>query len=134
MIHVTLSRHTLAALFAFALLGSTTVFAQSTVQGTVKDNVGNGMENVSVQVVISGKTLSAKTDSEGRYTISGVPAGAAAITFEADRYVTIKRQVTIPANGNISVNAAMNAEETVGARSGIWASSVGLHSAYGFGV
>lgn len=89
-------------------------FAQSTIQGVVKDNVGNGMEDVKVQVVISGTTQSGKTDSEGRFVISGIPAGDCTITFEADRYVTVTRKVAVPANGSVSVNAVMNAEETVG--------------------
>ena len=116
---MTQSRHTLSVLFAFVLLCSPLAFAQSTIQGVVKDNVGNGMESVNVQMVVSGTTRTTKTDSEGRYSIAGVPAGACTITFEADRYVTIKRQITIPANGNVSVDVAMSPEETVGVRSGI---------------
>lgn len=91
-------------------------FGQNTIQGVVKDNVGNGMENVNVRVAISGATRTVMTDSEGRYTIADVPAGAGTITFEADRYVTVQRQINVPANGKVSMDAVMNAEETVGVR------------------
>jgi len=111
-----MTRYVPAALCGLVLLSTSLAFAQSTIQGVVKDNVGNGMENVSVQVAFAGATRTATTDSDGRYAISGIPAGACTVTFEADRYVTIKRQVTAPANGSVSVDATMNAEETVGIR------------------
>lgn len=104
------------AAFCGLLWFASLAFAQSTIQGVVKDNAGNGMEDVTVQVVISGATRTAKTDSEGRFTLPAIPGGACTITFEADRYVTIKRQVTVPASGSVSVDAVMNAEETVGLR------------------
>lgn len=118
-----MTRYVPAALCGFVLVSTSLAFAQSTIQGVVKDNVGNGMENVHVQVVFSGATRTATTDSDGRYAISGIPGGACTITFEADRYVTIKRQVTAPANGSVSVNATMNAEETVGVRGTTYAAS-----------
>jgi len=102
------------ALCSFILLFSSLAFAQGTVQGVVKDNVGNGMEGVNVQVAASGETRTATTDKDGKYTIANIPAGVHTVTFEADRYVTIKRQITVPANGKVSADAAMNAEETVG--------------------
>lgn len=111
-----MTRYVPAAFCSFVLMSASLVFAQSTIQGVVKDNVGNGMENVHVQVAFSGATRTASTDSEGRYSISGIPAGACTLTFEADRYVTIKRQIKAPASGSVSVDATMNAEETVGIR------------------
>ncbi len=111
-----MTRYVPVALCGLVFLFASLALAQSTIQGVVKDNVGNGMEDVNVQVVISGATRSAKTDSEGRFTIAAVPGGVYTITFEADRYVTIKRQVTVPASGTVSVDAAMNPEETVGVR------------------
>ncbi|HTS48082.1 MAG TPA: carboxypeptidase-like regulatory domain-containing protein [Bryobacteraceae bacterium] len=111
-----MTRYVPAALCGFVLLSCSLAWAQSTIQGVVKDNVGNGMENVHVQITFSGATRTATTDSEGRYAIPGVPAGICTVTFEADRYVTIKRQVTAPANGSVSVDANMSPEETVGVR------------------
>lgn len=111
-----MTRYVRVALLGFLLLLASPAFAQSTIQGVVKDNVGNGMEDVNVQVVISGATRTAKTDNEGRFTIPAVPGGSCTITFEADRYVTIKRQVTVPASGTVSVDAVMSPEETVGVR------------------
>ena len=104
----------LPTILAGLALCASFAFGQNPIQGVVKDNVGNGMENVNVRVVISGATHAVVTDSEGRYTISGVPAGAGTITFEADRYVTVQRQISVPQNGKICVDAVMNAEETVG--------------------
>jgi len=111
-----MTRYVPGALCSFILLSTSLAFAQSTIRGVVKDNVGNGMENVHVQVAFSGSTRTATTDSEGRYAVSGIPAGVCTVTFEADRYVTTKRQVTAPANGSVSVDASMNSEETVGVR------------------
>lgn len=103
-------------LSAFLLMFCSLVFAQSTIQGVVKDNVGNGMEDVNVRVAISGSARMAKTDKDGHYAIADVPPGAYTITFEADRYVPINKQVTVPASGTVSVDTVMNPEETVGAR------------------
>ena len=111
-----MTRYVPIALCGFLLLFASLAFAQSTIQGVVKDNVGNGMEGVNVQVVVSGATRTAKTDSEGRFAIPAVPGGVCTITFEADRYVTIKRQVKVPASGTVSVDAVMNPEETVSVR------------------
>ena len=123
-----MTRYVPVALSFFVLLSTSRAFAQSTIQGVVKDNVGNGMENVHVQIAFSGKTRTATTDSQGRYAISGIPAGACTITFEADRYVTVKRQVTAPANGSVSVDASMNAEETVSVRDSTYAASTNASS------
>jgi hypothetical protein len=101
-------------ILAGLVFSASLAFGQNTIQGVVKDNVGNGMENVNVRVVISGATRTVMTDSEGRYALSGVPAGSGSITFEADRYVTVQKQINVPANGKVSVDAVMNAEETVG--------------------
>lgn len=102
------------ALCSLILLFSSLAFAQGTVQGVVKDNVGNGMEGVNVQVAVSGATRIATTDKDGLYTIANIPPGVHTVTFEADRYVSIKKQITVPANGKVSVDAVMHAEETVG--------------------
>src|SRR5579863_6269829 len=102
------AKHTPIPLCAFLLLFSSLLFAQSTIQGVVKDNVGNGMEDVTVQVAVSGTARTAKTDKDGHYAISNVPPGAYTITFEADKYAAVKKQVTVPANGTVSVDAAMN--------------------------
>ena len=102
------------AFCAFILLFSSPAFAEGTVQGVVKDNVGNGMEGVNVQIVVNGAARNATTDKDGRFTIANVPAGQYTVTFEADRYRTLKKQITVPASGKVSVDAAMSAEETVG--------------------
>jgi Carboxypeptidase regulatory-like domain len=111
-----MTRYVPVALCGFLLLFASLALAQSTIQGVVKDNVGNGMQDVSVQVALSGATRSAKTDSDGRFAIAAVPGGVCTITFEADRYVTIKRQVKVPPSGTVSVDAVMSPEETVGVR------------------
>ena len=108
------SKRRIPFVLSLVLLFSSLALAQSTIQGVVKDNVGNGMEKVSVQVAIGSATRTAMTDSDGKYTLANVPAGAYTITFEADKYKTVKRPVTVPASGNVSVNAVMVAEETVG--------------------
>ena len=100
-------------LLSSILLVASLAFAQSTVQGVVKDNVGNGMEGVNVQVTVSGSTRTVTTDKDGQFTIANIPPGVHTVTFEADRYVTITKQITVPSNGKVSVDAVMHAEETV---------------------
>ncbi|HEX6896154.1 MAG TPA: carboxypeptidase-like regulatory domain-containing protein [Bryobacteraceae bacterium] len=92
---------------------SSAAFAQSTIQGVVKDNVGNGMEGVNVQVNVAGTNRTAKTDKDGRYSFANVPQGGYIVSFEVDRYAPVKKQVKVPENGKVSVDATMNPEETV---------------------
>jgi hypothetical protein len=113
-INVTCTKYIPSVVCGVILLFSSLAFAQSTIQGVVKDNVGNGMEQVSVKVTNSAASRTAKTDSEGRYTIADLPPGVYTVSFEADKYVPVNRQVTVPANGKVLVDAAMKPEETVG--------------------
>lgn len=66
---------------AWAFLFSTiAVFAQSTVKGIVKDDLGEGI--IGANVVVKGTTIGSITDFDGNFTIEGVPQNAVlAISF-----------------------------------------------------
>ena len=111
---MTLSRYIPFVICGLVALFSSLAFAQGSIQGVVKDNVGNGMESVQVELIVKGAPHTVMTDSEGRYTIANIPKGTYAISFEIDKYKTVKRQVDVPAQGSVAVNALMVPEETVG--------------------
>ncbi|MEJ7676117.1 MAG: carboxypeptidase-like regulatory domain-containing protein [Chitinophagaceae bacterium] len=54
-------------LFVFALFLSDFLLAQSTITGTVSDNNGNHLSNVSV--TIKGKTVGTFTNNDGKFSI-----------------------------------------------------------------
>ncbi len=63
-----------------------------------------------VQVSIAGTRLLAQTDASGRYTIVGVPAGVHAIDARRIGFQPIiVRNVTVPANGSVTVDIEMRA-------------------------
>ncbi|MBE9460722.1 SusC/RagA family TonB-linked outer membrane protein [Dyadobacter subterraneus] len=76
-------RYILSLFLAFGVaLGA---FAQSTVKGKVKDDLGQGLPGVSV--VVKGTTAGSVTDIEGNYTVS-VPGGNATLVFSFIGYLT----------------------------------------------
>src|SRR6266487_5015056 len=54
-------------LFLFAILFSDFLFAQSTITGTVNDNNGKPLSNVSI--IIKGKTVGTTTNNDGTFSI-----------------------------------------------------------------
>jgi len=61
--------------------------------GVVRTSSGTAMANV----VVSAGTLSSFTASDGSYTLKGLSAGAATVTFAASNYRTIEVPVTLEA-------------------------------------
>lgn len=84
------------------LLISTQLLAQNrTVSGSVSDNNGQPLPDVSIKVV--GSSIGTTTDKNGSFTLS-VPSGAQRLEIS---YVGFTAQtVAIPASGNISVSLA----------------------------
>src|SRR5688572_15871121 len=105
------SRILLRWLFTLCLTAGT-LFAQSTgtITGRVFDQAtGRSLQGAIVQV--KGTAASAVTDTEGRFTLSGVPAGAASVDVE---YVGLD-----PATQSIAVAAGATARLDVGLKSSV---------------
>jgi TonB-linked SusC/RagA family outer membrane protein len=94
---------------AAVLLGAAhPLVAQSTgtVQGTVTDAAG-ARPLAGAQVVAGGR--SAVTDPSGRYTLAGVPAGAASVRAEMIGFTPAQRTVTVPAGGEVTADFTLDA-------------------------
>ena len=87
----------MATLFVLALLPGT-VAAQGTVTGRVIDQ-DTQAPVVGVQVVIVGTQRGALTDAEGRYSITGVPAGTHDVRARRVGYAQSVQRVTVSDGG-----------------------------------
>jgi hypothetical protein len=84
--------------------------AQSTISGVVRDMSGAVMSGVSVEAASDAlieKSRGALTAGDGRYTIVDVRPGEYIITFTLPGFATVKREVTVPANVSVPVDAEM---------------------------
>ncbi len=78
---------------AVTLLFAGSAFAQVQVSGTVTDaDTGDALPGANV--VIEGTTLGTATDQDGRYTISGVPAGTHTLTASFIGYEDLSKVIT----------------------------------------
>src|SRR2546427_13107165 len=99
----------------FASLAS----AQSTISGQVRDSSGAVMPGVKVEAASEAlieRSRSEITNENGRYTIVDVRPGVYTMTFTLPGFSTIKRELTVPANVSVPVDAEMKVgavEETV---------------------
>src|SRR5215472_2918114 len=95
---------------AFALLLPFCAFAQSTISGQVKDASGAVMAGVAVEAsseALIERSRSALTNTEGRYAIVDVRPGTYTVAFSLSGFNTVKRQVEVPANVTVPVDASM---------------------------
>src|SRR6516164_7564921 len=84
--------------------------AQSTVSGVVRDMSGAVMSGVSVEAASDAlieRSRAVVTAGDGRYTIVDVRPGQYTITFTLTGFATLKREVTVPANVSVPVDAEM---------------------------
>lgn len=87
-------RRLLLTLLAILSLSITSAIAQSSIKGTVKDSdTGNPIPGVAVQVV--GSNVSATTNSNGEYTLEGVPAGKYLIDYILTGFQTYEVELEI---------------------------------------
>lgn len=88
-----------------------------TVVGSVRvSDTGGPIAGVQVQLV--GTQLGALTNDDGRYVISQVPPGSYEVEFSSVGYSTVRREVTVTADGTATVDAelavdALNLDEIV---------------------
>jgi hypothetical protein len=84
--------------------------AQSTISGQVKDASGAVMAGVAVEAsseALIERSRSALTNTEGRYAIVDVRPGTYIVAFSLSGFNTVKRQVEVPANVTVPVDASM---------------------------
>jgi TonB-linked SusC/RagA family outer membrane protein len=98
----TFVRRPLAALGL--LLGSAgTVAAQGIVSGRVTDQA-NAQPLVGARVVVVGTTLTASTNADGRYRLTGVPAGPATVRASQIGYASRTSPVTVSDQGAVTAD------------------------------
>ena len=87
-----------------------TALAQSTISGVVKDMSGAVISGVSVEAASDAlieRSRAVVTAGDGRYTIVDVRPGEYTMTFTLPGFATVKREVTVPANISVPVDAEM---------------------------
>ena len=96
-----------AALLAFALLPAG-AFAQGSgsISGQVLDQASQAPV-VGAQVIVVGTQRGAMTDQEGRFTISGVPAGSHEVRARRVGYAVMNQRVTVSDGGSANVDFAL---------------------------
>jgi carboxypeptidase family protein len=110
--------HIFAPLVVLVVVPSLTS-AQSTISGVARDTSGAVMPGVTVDAASDAlieRSRTVVTNGDGRYTIVDVRPGLYTMTFSLSGFSTVKRQVTVPANVSVPVDAEMNVsslEETV---------------------
>jgi iron complex outermembrane receptor protein len=86
-----------------AALWAGAAWAQSgTVSGTVTDSTGAPVSGAEVRV--DGTMIHGLTDAEGRFTLSGVPAGSQTIRALLLGYKSARRSVTVEAGATVTVD------------------------------
>lgn len=104
-----LRRRSLPVVLALAFAATAAVApplqAQQTgrIEGVVKDSAG-GRPVVAAQVSITGTTRGGLTDEQGRYAISGIPAGTVTVSVQRIGFAPLQRQATVTAGGTTRVD------------------------------
>ncbi len=96
----TLFVRTAGMLALLAVAGPGAVTAQTptgTIEGTITD-AASGLPLNDAAVSVAGTEISALSNTAGRYSLSGVPAGEHAVKVVIIGYATQERQVTVAAN------------------------------------
>ncbi|MBC8087775.1 MAG: SusC/RagA family TonB-linked outer membrane protein [Phycisphaerae bacterium] len=100
-----------AAIASLALaLPAGTLFAQprtGTISGLVTEAAG-GAPIAAAQVTITGTTIGALTNAEGRYTLRNVPAGAVVVRSARIGYAELVRPVTVNANEALTLDLSLS--------------------------
>jgi len=102
-----------AAIFLLSCCGS--AFAQTIVEGTVDDNSGRAVLNASVSLghPDAGTVLTSSTDTEGKFRIFAVEAGAYRLRVQATGYYVSTYDFVLRSRQPVSLNIELQKEETV---------------------
>jgi TonB-linked SusC/RagA family outer membrane protein len=92
---------------AEALLVGAPAMQQGTIRGRVTDE--SGAPITAVEMGVSGLQVRAITDADGRYVLTGVPAGTRSVTASRIGYGETARQVTVPAGGEVTADFTLAA-------------------------
>ena len=91
---------------ALLMLFALPVFAQTgTVTGKVTYGQATPLHDASVQIVQAG--ISARTDADGNYTLTGVPAGRQTILVHIEGFSDSTRVVTVPSDSQVTADFAL---------------------------
>lgn len=83
-----LPRTVVGILFFALLAGTSPLVAQATLAGVVRDSAGQPLPRV--QIIIEGTSLQASSDTNGRFTISNVPARRGSALFRSVGYRPVR--------------------------------------------
>src|SRR6266851_5719725 len=99
----------------FFLLTSGAAYAQTAIEGTVRNSTGQPLPNasVSLQHQDSGTTLTTVSDSDGKFRFSAVEAGAYTLQAEAANYFKTAYEFVLRPRQPISLNIELQAKETL---------------------
>ncbi|RLF35092.1 MAG: hypothetical protein DRN03_05755, partial [Thermoplasmata archaeon] len=86
------------------------VAATGNISGNVTDTSSNPIENATI--IVEGTGKSGKTDANGNYEITHIPAGTYTITASANGYDGQSKTVEVKAGETITVNFQLNVETT----------------------
>jgi len=102
-----------AAIFLLSCCGS--AFAQTIVEGTVHDNSGRAVLNASVSLghPDARTVLTSSTDTEGKFRIFAVEAGAYRLGVQATGYYVSTYDFVLRSRQPVSLNIELQKEETV---------------------
>jgi hypothetical protein len=92
------------------LVVSATAWAQTagTVNGTVKDETGGVLPGVTVNLhPLQGAEVMTFTDETGSYRFEDVPSGTASLTFQLINFTHVRREITVPAAAELTVDAVL---------------------------
>ena len=102
------------AILIILILSCFDSFSQkATITGIVTDKLGNSPMPYSA-VVVHGTTIGTTSDINGKYTLTGVPAGEQQINFSYLGYETQSIKVNLTAGTMFELNAVLNAETIQG--------------------
>ncbi len=102
-------------LFALGLLltAASPAFAQATATGTISGRVAEGATGRSLQgavVRVTGTSAVDYTDADGRYTLTGIPAGTAAVEVEYVGLDLSKQTVSVTSGATATLNVDLKSE------------------------
>ncbi len=108
-----------AIIVALFLTHNAAAYAQGfgSVTGRVVDQTGGALPGVSIDLVVSGRELTATTDATGAYVFDAVQPGSAELTYRLLDFSVLRRNVTVAsglaARADVVLSLSLNADVIV---------------------